>query len=47
MRKLTPKEEEVMQILWDLKHAFVKEIVERLPDPQPHYNTISTLIRRL
>lgn len=47
MRKLTSKEEEIMQILWDLKRAFVKEIIEHLPNPKPHYNTVSTLIRRL
>lgn len=47
MKKLTMKEEEVMHILWDLKKAFVKEIVEKIPDPKPHYNTVSTLVRRL
>ncbi|MEM7655159.1 MAG: BlaI/MecI/CopY family transcriptional regulator [Bacteroidota bacterium] len=46
-KRLTAKEEEIMQILWELKRAFVKEIIEQLPDPKPHYNTISTLIRRL
>lgn len=44
---LTPKEEEIMQILWQLKKAFVKDIIGLLPDPKPHYNTISTTIRKL
>lgn len=44
--KLTNREEEILQILWKLKAAFVKEIIEQLPDdPKPHYNTISTLVR--
>jgi predicted transcriptional regulator len=47
MEKLTRKEEEVMQILWKLKKAFVKEIVSEYADPKPHYNTISSLIRVL
>jgi BlaI family transcriptional regulator, penicillinase repressor len=47
MDKLTIKEEEIMQILWKLEKAFVKEIVALLPDPKPHYNTISTIIRRM
>ncbi|MEO1218564.1 MAG: BlaI/MecI/CopY family transcriptional regulator [Bacteroidota bacterium] len=47
MRKLTTKEEEIMHILWDLKRAYVKDIIEKLPDPKPHYNSISTLVRRL
>jgi len=47
MEKLTNKEEEIMRILWDLKKAFVKEVLAELPDPKPHYNTISTIIRNL
>ena len=47
MKKLTRKEEEVMKILWKLEKAFVKEIVDRLPEPKPAYNTVSTIIRIL
>lgn len=43
--KLTQKEEEIMQVLWSLEKAFVKEIIAQLPDPKPHYNTVSTFIR--
>ncbi len=47
MEKLTNKEEEILQVLWALKKAFVKEIIEALPLPKPHYNTVSTLIRNM
>ena len=47
MNKLTKKEEEVMKILWELKKAFVKDIVAEFHDPKPHYNTISSLVRIL
>lgn len=47
MNKLTKKEEEVMKILWKLEKAFVKDIVAEYPDPKPHYNTISSLVRIL
>ena len=47
MEKLTNKEEEIMRVLWDLKKAFVKEVLAELPNPKPHYNTISTIIRNL
>ena len=47
MDKLTNKEEEIMRVLWNLKRAFVKEVVEELPDPKPHYNTVSTTVRNL
>ena len=47
MEKLTNKEEEIMHVLWQLKKAFVKEVVAALPNPKPHYNTISTVIRKI
>ena len=47
MQKLTNKEEEIMQILWKLKKAFVKEVMAEITEEQPHYNTLSTIIRNL
>ena len=47
MRELTKAEEEIMQVLWSLEKAFVKEIIIELPDPKPAYNTVSTIIRIL
>ncbi|MEM7372737.1 MAG: BlaI/MecI/CopY family transcriptional regulator [Bacteroidota bacterium] len=47
MKRLTPKEEQIMQILWRLKRAFVNDILKELPDPKPHYNTVSSLVRFL
>ncbi len=47
MEKLTFKEEEILQALWKLDKAFVKEIVSVLPNPKPHYNTVSTVIRKM
>ena len=47
MQKLTNKEEEVMQILWKLEKAFVKEIMAEIKEDQPHYNTLSTIVRIL
>ncbi len=47
MEKLTNKEEEIMRVLWKLKKAFIKEIVAELPEPKPHYNTISTVVRNM
>lgn len=47
MKELTKAEEQVMQVLWDLKSGFVKDIIEKLPEPKPAYNTISTIVRIL
>lgn len=46
MEKLTNKEEEVIQALWDIEKGFVKDILTKLPK-ENHYNTISTIIRNL
>ncbi|WP_345955912.1 BlaI/MecI/CopY family transcriptional regulator [Mucilaginibacter sp. PAMB04168] len=48
MEELTRTEERVIQILWKLKKAFVKDIIEAMPDdPKPPYNTISSVVRLL
>ena len=46
-KPLTKAEEEIMQALWQLDKAFVKDIVDLLPEPKPHYNTVSTIIKIL
>lgn len=47
IKELTRAEETIMQELWDLEKAFVRDIMDRLPDPKPAYNTVSTIIRIL
>ena len=47
MKKLTNKEEEIMQIIWKLEKAFVKEMLPEVQDKKLHYNTVSTIVRKL
>jgi BlaI family transcriptional regulator, penicillinase repressor len=47
MKELTKAEEQVMQILWKLEKAFVKDLIDEIPDSKPAYNTVSTIIRIL
>ena len=47
IQDLTKVEEQIMQVLWRLKKAFVKEIVSEFPDPKPAYTSASTIIRIL
>lgn len=47
MKTLTKAEEQIMHILWELKTALVRDILDELPDPKPAYNTVSTVIRVL
>ncbi len=47
MKTLTKAEEQIMQILWDEKEGFVKDLLLHFPEPKPAYNTVSTIIRIL
>ncbi len=47
IKELTKAEEQVMQILWKLDKAFVNDILEKIPEPKPAYNTVSTIVRIL
>jgi predicted transcriptional regulator len=47
MKTLTKAEEQVMQVLWKLERAFLREIVEGMPNPKPHQNTVATLLKIL
>lgn len=47
LKELTKAEEQIMQVLWTLEKAFVKEVIDELPQPKPAYNTVSTIIRIL
>ena len=47
MKKLAKREEQIMQVFWDLEKAFIKEIIPHLPDPKPHYNSVATIVKIL
>ncbi len=47
MQKLSDKEEGIMQIIWRLGKAFMKEITDEIPEPKPPYNTLLSTIRKL
>ncbi len=47
MKKLTEREDQIMQIIWQRKQVFIRDILEVLPDPKPHYNTIATIVKIL
>ena len=47
MKELTKAEEQVMQILWLMEKGFVKDLLEKFPEPKPAYNTVSTICRIL
>ena len=47
MKKLSEREEEIMSILWNKGPLFVREIVESMPEPRPHFNTVATFLKGL
>lgn len=47
VKELTKAEEQIMQILWQLNEAIVKDIIDKMPEPKPAYNTVSTVVRVL
>jgi predicted transcriptional regulator len=47
MKPLTKAEEQVMLVVWDLGQGFLKDIMEHMPEPKPHSNTIATILKIL
>lgn len=47
MKTLTKAEEQIMQALWKLNAAFLRDIVDEMPNPKPHQNTVATLLKIL
>lgn len=47
MKELTKAEEQVMQILWDIKSGFAKDVRARFREPRPAITTVSTILRIL
>jgi BlaI family penicillinase repressor len=47
MQQLTNAEEQVMEHLWKLEKAFMKDLLEAYPKPKPATTTIATLLKRM
>ncbi|MHA4807589.1 BlaI/MecI/CopY family transcriptional regulator [Flavitalea flava] len=47
IKSLTKAEEQVMLVLWELENGFLKDIIDRTPEPKPHSNTIATILKIL
>ena len=47
MKNLTKSEEQIMHVIWKLDKAFLREIIDELPNPKPHQNTVATVIKIL
>jgi len=47
IKRLTKAEEQVMQIVWDLNEAVIKEVVDKFDAPKPAYTTVATVLKVL
>ena len=46
-KQLTRAEENVMQVLWTMGKGFLREILDTMPEPKPHQNTLATILKIL
>lgn len=44
---LSNSEEQLMQLLWKQKKAFMKDLIEAYPEPKPATTTTATLLKRM
>ena len=47
MKTLTKAEEAVMQAVWKIKEGFIRDVLDAMPVPKPHQNTVSTILKIL
>ena len=47
LERLTYKEEEVMEYIWQIGQCTPKDVVALYPEPKPHISTISTMFQIL
>ena len=45
--QLSKSEEQLMQYLWKLERAFMKDLLEAYPEPKPATTTVATLLKRM
>ena len=46
-KDLTRAEEQLMQVLWKMQRAFIREIIDQMPEPKPVHSSVSTIMRVL
>jgi len=47
MKVLTKAEEQIMHVIWKLKEGFIRDVMEAIPPPKPHQNTVATILKIL
>lgn len=47
MKEITKAQEDILKVLWDIEEGVVSDIIDKIADPKPAYNTVSTVIKVL
>ena len=47
MKEITKAQEEILKAVWEIENGAVSDVLERLPEPKPAYNTVATVIKVL
>jgi predicted transcriptional regulator len=47
MQPLSKTEEDLMNHLWKLENAFMKDLLDLYPEPKPATTTVATLLKRM
>ncbi|HEX5551879.1 MAG TPA: BlaI/MecI/CopY family transcriptional regulator [Chitinophagaceae bacterium] len=47
MEKLTWQEENAMQVIWQMGTGFIKDYLEKYPEPRPPYTTLASIVKNL
>lgn len=47
MKALSEREQEVMNVIWEVRNCCVDDVLQRLAEPKPAYNTIQTFMKIL
>ena len=45
--ELSRTEEQLMELLWKQKKAFMKDLIDAYPEPRPAATTVATLLKRM
>ena len=47
MKEITKAQEEILKALWEAREGAVSDVLDKMPDPKPAYNTVATVIKVL
>jgi len=47
MKEITKAQEEILKAVWEIETGAVSDVIERLAEPKPAYNTVATVIKVL